>query len=243
MLVDGADVTRMQPTILVDSSSCRLGHLVVALHDVVAATAVLARHAWRAVLAGLRVDDAHLDLVVLASDGLALALERVVRRGLREHRAGLGEPVADGHLGSVHLVDDLLHRLDRARRTGHDSGAQAREVEHVEHRMRELRNEHRRHAVECGRALLLHCRQHDDRIETLDHDHRRAVCKHGEHTEHAPETVEERHRQAHAVLGGELLALADVEAVVEDVRAREHNALGEAGRARRVLHVDDVVGV
>ena len=125
VLVDGAQVARVQPAVGVDGRLGGLGHLVVALHDVVAAAQQLAGDARRAVLAGLGVDDAHLDLVVPAAHRLALALERVVRRGLREHRGRLGEAVADGHLGRVHLVDDLPHRLDRARRAGHDAGAQA----------------------------------------------------------------------------------------------------------------------
>ena len=65
----------------------------------------------------------------------------------------------------------------------------------------------------------------------------------GHDAQHAAEAVEERHRQAHTVLGAEFLALADVEAVVQDVAVREHDALGEARSAARVLHHDYIVVV
>ena len=48
---------------------------------------------------------------------------------------GLGHAVADRHFAHVHLRDDALHRLDRARRAGHHAGAQARQIEARELRM------------------------------------------------------------------------------------------------------------
>ena len=82
--------------------------------------------------------------------------------------------------------------------------------------------------------------QHNERVEVLDHDGGGAVAEDGHDAQHTAEAVEQRHRQAHAVRVRELLALADVVAVVEDVAVGEHDALGEAGRAGRVLHIDDV---
>ena len=61
--------------------------------------------------------------------------------------------------------------------------------------------------------------------------------------QHATEAVEERNGQRHAVVGSELLAFADVEAVVQDVAVREHDALREARGAGRVLHHHHVVVV
>ncbi len=48
------------------------------------------------------------------------------------------------------------------------------------------------------------------------------------HAQHTAEAVEKRHGQGHAIGGSEPLALADVEAVVQDVAMGEHDALGEA---------------
>jgi len=53
--------------------------------------------------------------------------------------------------------------------------------------------------------------------------------------------VEERHGQADTVAGGQLLTLADVESVVQDVAMREHDALGEPRGAARVLHHHHIV--
>ena len=63
----------------------------------------------------------------------------------------------------------------------------------------------------------------------------------GEVPDHHAEAVVERHRHADAVVLRVAERLADEVAVVEDVVVRERGALGEAGRARRVLDVDRVV--
>ena len=70
-----------------------------------------------------------------------------------------------------------------------------------------------------------------------------AVGDAGHDAEDAAEAVEEGDRDAEPVLLGELHALADVEAVVDDVVVGEHDPLGKAGGAGGVLHVDDFVAV
>jgi len=88
-----------------------------------------------------------------AADCADTPLERFVERGLRAHRARLGHAVGDGHLAHVHLGDAAAHDLDRARRTSHDSGAQAGEIEALELRMSEFGDEHRRHTIQSRAAL------------------------------------------------------------------------------------------
>jgi hypothetical protein len=63
----------------------------------------------------------------------------------------------------------------------------------------------------------------------------------GGHRKHHAEAVEHRHLDHHAVGGGEIHAVADALAVVDDVVMREHDALREAGGAGGVLHVAHVV--
>ncbi len=58
---------------------------------------------------------------------------------------------------------------------------------------------------------------------------------------HHAEAVVEGHRDADAVVGAVAAQPSDEVAVVEDVVVRQRRALGEAGRARRVLDVDRVV--
>ena len=85
--------------------------------------------------------------------------------------------------------------------------------------------------------------QHEPRVELLHDDHGGAVRKVRHDAQHATEAVEERNGQRHAVVGSELLAFADIEAVVQDVAVREHDALRKARGAGRVLHHHHVVVV
>jgi hypothetical protein len=63
----------------------------------------------------------------------------------------------------------------------------------------------------------------------------------GQVAEDHAEAVVQRHRDADPVRLGVAAALADEEAVVEDVVVRQGGALGEAGGAGGVLDVDRVV--
>ena len=55
--------------------------------------------------------------------------------------------------------------------------------------------------------------------------------------------MEHRHLDHHAVGRGEVHAVADALAVVDDVVMREHDPLGESRSTARVLHVADVVDI
>ena len=73
----------------------------------------------------------------------------------------------------VHLGHNPLHDLDRTGRSRHDAGTQTGEIEALEVGVIEERDEHRRHAMQAGAALLLDrvlsdlraaCREHPQRI-------------------------------------------------------------------------------
>ena len=231
----------MEPAVLVDGLGGLLGHVVVALHDVVAAAAEFARGVWGDDGAGFGVDDLDFDEGLSLSDGFGASLEGgFVGVGHGEDGRGLGESVGDGDFAHAHLLDAGLDDIDGADGAGDDAGAEAGEVEHAEHGVVQLGDVHGGHAVDGGRLRVLDGGQHDERVEVLDHDGGGAVAEDGHDAQHTAEAVEQRHRQAHAVRVRELLALADVVAVVEDVAVGEHDALGEASRAGRVLHIDDV---
>ena len=85
--------------------------------------------------------------------------------------------------------------------------------------------------------------EHQPRVEVLHDDHGGTVGQARHNAEHATEAMEERDRQRDTVVGRELLAFADIEAVVQDVAMREHDALRESRGAGGVLHHDDVVVV
>ncbi len=55
--------------------------------------------------------------------------------------------------------------------------------------------------------------------------------------------MEKRHGDAESVVFGELHALADLEAVVDDVVVGQHHSLGKPCGSRGVLHIDDFEAV
>ena len=116
-----------------------------------------------------------------------------------------------------------------------------RGVESSEVGMLELGEEHRRHAVERGALLAIDDFEDARGIEEFERTQTGAVRVGREDAEHAAEAMKQRHAQAESIRRRVAEPLADPVAVVDDVAAREHDALGEAGRARRVLHVDHVV--
>ena len=228
LLVHGREVAGTHPAGLVDRF-LRLGLVVpVAFHHRVATRAELAGLAARHRPA-LGVDDLDLDVRQHLAHGRDAALDRIVGGALRRHRRGLGHAVGDGDLAHMHVALHLLHHLDGARRAGHDTGAQALEVELREVGMVELGDEHGGHAVERRAALLGHGLQGRQRIEGLGRiDHGRAVRQAPEIAHHHAEAVIERHGNAQPVLGRELQPFAHEVAVVQDIVVAERGALGEA---------------
>ena len=142
-------------------------------------------------------------------------LDGIVDRALGRNRRCLRHAIGDRHFAHVHLVDDALHHLDRARTAGHDAGAQRRKVEFRKIGMVERADEHGRHAVEGRAALFRHGLQHGERIEGLCRiDQRRAMRQRAEIGHHHAEAMVERNRHADLVLVGEPDRLADEESVV-----------------------------
>ena len=115
----------------------------------------------------------------------------------------------------------------------------------VELRMLELGDEHGRHAVErrCSARPRTASSTASGSKPSDGIDHRRAVGQAGEIAHHHAEAVVERHRDAEAVARLQPHALADEEAVVEDVAVGQRRALGQAGGAAGELDVDRVVGL
>ena len=117
------EVSRVEPAVLVDGRRRRLGHLVVALHYIVAARDELAVHVVGHFLVRLGVYDAAFDFRQRVADRLDAHLERVSRVAHRAARRGLGLSVDYDDFLHVHLVDDVAHLRYRAGASRHDSGA------------------------------------------------------------------------------------------------------------------------
>ena len=191
-------------------------------------------------MARLRVDDAHLGVLEVAAHGVVARFGRVIYAAVRHARRGLRQAVDAGHLHE-HLFLHLLHQFHGAERARHDARAQAAHVEHAEHRVVQLGDEHRGHAVEGRATLLVDGGQHHQRVEALHHHLRAAVRQAVHRGQHHAEAVEQGDADAELVFLRELHVLARQEAVVGDVVVGQHDALGEARGAAGVLHVHHVV--
>ena len=225
-----------------------LRHVIVAFHDVVAVADDFAGHArLRDLLARLRVEKTHVDVRLAVADGVRPLLERVRRIGHRDHGRRFRQTVGVRDVLHVHLLHDLLDQFRRAEGAGHDALMERlyhKRLVFLELRMVQDGDVHRRNAVDRRRVRRRDGIHHDQRVELLDHDGRRAVRQNRHDAEHAAEAVEQRDGQADAFVlvrvELEELPFADVETVVQDAFMRQHDAFREASRARRVLHVHHV---
>ena len=229
-------VAGMEPAVLVDGGGGGLGHLIVALHNVVAAGNAV----WN-FLAGLGVDYLALNAEEGAADGIYAHFERVGGLGHGAAGGSLGLTVNDADLGHVHLVYNVLHDLDGAGRAGHDTGAHMAEIGLIEVGVLQHGDKHGGNAVEAGYLLL------SDALEALggrecgNGAHGSAVGHAGGHGKNHTEAVEHGNLNHHAVGGGKVETVADGLAVVYNVIVGEHNTLGEAGGAGGILHIADIV--
>ena len=233
----------MEPAVLVDGGRRGLRHLVVALHDVVAAGDEFADDFIRAVFAGLRVDDLAFDAGERGTDRIDADVDGV---GRPAHGASGGRfrlAVDDDDLLHVHLVDDILHDGDRTGRARHDAGAHVGEVGLREVVVGQHGDEHGRDAVEGGDVFIVDAGEGRLRREVRDGQDGAAVGHGRRHGEDHAEAVEHGDLDHHAVRGREVHAVADGLAVVDDVVVGQHDALRETGGTGGVLHVADVVDV
>ena len=239
--VHGGQVAGVHPAVGVNGLMGFGRVFPIAMHHRIALGAELATLTAGHDGAGFGVHD--LDLQVrlhLAYSRYAL-VQRRVGAALAAHGAGFGHAVSDGDLAQVHLLHHTLHHLGGARRPGHDAGAQGAEVELGKARVVQLGNEHGGHAVQAGAALVLHRLQHRQRVKPIIGVHDgSAVRQAGQVAQHHAKAVVQRHGNAQPVFGRELHALANEEAVVQDVAVRERGALGEARGAAGELDVDGV---
>ena len=108
--------------------------------------------------------------------------------------------------------------------------------------MLQLRDKHRRHAVQRGAALFACRRQNSLGLEAFRRiDHRRPVCDRRQVSEDHSEAVIKRHRDADAIFLRDLHHLAHEVAVVEDVVVGERRPLREPCGTAGELDVDGIV--
>ena len=236
-------VARVQPAVLVDGGGGCLGHLIVTLHNIVTAGHKLSDHAVRAVLSGFRIHNLALDLRKCASDGGNSHFQRIGRTAHGAAGRSLGLAVDDYDLGHVHLVHHVTHDGDRAGASRHDAGPHMAEIRLREIRMRKHGDEHGRYAVEGGDMLIVDAGKRRFRREIRNRQDRAAVGHGGRHGKDHAEAVEHGHLDHHPVFRGQIHAVPDALAVVDDIVMGQHDALGETCRSGSILHVADVIDI
>ena len=234
----------MQPPFLVHALVGGHRIVVVAAHDHVAASAYLAGFTSRDYLARLGVHDLHLGMRHGPADGRNPLLQGIIGGGHGDAGRGLRLAVGDHHLSHIHEGAHLLHELNGAGRSSHDSRSQAGEIVFGKIGVLKLRDEHGGHSVHSSAALLLDGRHDQDGIEVLGRQHHCRPVRHaGQIGEHHAKAMVKGNRYAKPVGVRKLHAFADEVAVVQDVMVRENHALRETGCARGILNVNGIVKV
>ena len=241
VLVLAAEIAAVEPAVGVDGLGGGLGHLVVALHDVVAPGHELPADPDGALLPGVRVDDLALHVGEPAAHRLCAHVQGVVKAAHGAPRGRLCLAEHGDNLLHVHHVSGLAHQLRRAVGPGHDAGADVGEIRPGEILVVHHGDEHGGHAVEGGDPLLVDAGQGGLGGEVGQGAHGGPVGHGGGHGQYHAKAVEHGHLDHHPVCGGQIHVVPDILAVVDHVVVGEHDALGEAGGAGGVLHVGHVV--
>ncbi|MNU50151.1 hypothetical protein D3C71_391110 [compost metagenome] len=142
----------------------------------------------------------------------------------------------------MHFADDATHHFDRARRTRHDPGAQARQIEFGTLRLIEHGDEHGRYAIERSGFFFGDGAEGQQRVEGIVGVNHGAAM--GDATQIAhdhAEAVIQRHRDHQAISGGQAEAFTHHVTVVENVVVTEGRALGETGGTGGVLNVHRLI--
>ena len=241
LLVFHAQVAAMQEAVLVDNLGGRFRILVITLHDEVTFATHFTLFAHSAFFARFGIQ--HLDFRerIFLADRSATLFEGVFDDRVRHAWRTFSQAIDTGDVRNVHLLRYRAHQFNWAKRAGHDAGTERSEVEHREHRMIQLGDEHGRDAIQSRASFLMDRRQDDERIELFDHDLRCAMCQDGHRSQYHAEAMEKRDAAAEFVLRRIVHAFAREVTVVRDVAMCEHDAFREAGSPGRILHVYDIV--
>ena len=236
-------ISGVEPAVRVNGRGCRLGHFVISLHDIIAARDKLADHFIRAVLSGLRIHDLAFHLGEGTAHRSDTDLERIRRAAHCAARGSLGLAVDNDDLRHVHFFDHIPHDRDGAGASRHDPGAHKAEICLLKIRMLEHGDEHGGDPVESRHMFVVDAGQRGFGRKIGDGQNGPAVGHGGRHCQHHTEAVEHRHLDHEPVRRGQIHAVPDTLAVVDNIVMREHHALGKSGRAGRILHVGDIVDI
>ncbi len=143
----------------------------------------------------------------------------------------------------MHLLNDLAHTMDGARRAAHNASAKRAQVELIEKRMVQHRDIHRRHAIDGGALLFFNRVKYLHGVKAFHEDHSHALIYRAHNPKDATKAVEKRHRNAKTVLNGEVLGERNPKAVIGNIAVSQLHALREACRATRILHIHNIIDI
>ena len=195
MFVFHAQVATVQEAVFVDDlgRGCRV--VVIAFHGVVTSVAHFTLYAYRTFFARFRIDHADFGEFVITAYRIVADFRRIVDARMCHAGRCFRQPVYAGH-AHEHFFFHLLHQFHRAKGACHDAGAEGGQVEHAEHRVIELGDEHGRNAVKGRAPFLVDGGEYDQRIEFFDHDLCASMRQDVHGGEHDTEAVEQRHAAA-----------------------------------------------
>ena len=149
-------VSCVQPAVLINSSGCRLWHLIVSLHDVVSTGNKFSGYAYRQFFACLRINDLTLNFRKRSSNRSDTNVKRIVSTAHRTSRRRFCLSVNNGYFRHMHFIDNVLHYRNRARTSRHYSGTHIAEIGLGEVFMLKHSDKHGGYAVECSYAFAVY---------------------------------------------------------------------------------------
>ena len=199
----------MQETVGVNYFRGGLGHFIIPFHYIIPPATHFTLDAHRALFIRFRIQNLDFNIRKLFSYCGCPDFRRIIRTALGHSRGSLRKTVNAGYFLHVHFVHNLLHQFHRAQRTGHDSGAEAGHIKHVEHGMIQFSDEHCGNTVNCRAFFFMHRGKGHKGIKAFKKDMGCAVGKDSHNAQNNPETMEQGHRQTNPLSVCIFHALAD----------------------------------
>ena len=170
-----------------------------------------------------------------------LVLDAVVGAGLRRDRRAFGLAEHDGE-GGAELFLEPLHQRSRHRGAAGADRLDRREIGGRKRRVLQHGDQHGGNADHRVAAIGAEHFEHDGRVEGFDQHLGCRLRDRADHAADAAAGVKQRHGGDEDVAGIDAHPVGGVGAVVEKPAMAEQGALRKAGRARRILDHDGVVG-
>ncbi len=237
VLVDEADVAGMQPAVFVDRVGGCLRVVQVPLHHLRSTHPHLADAAHVLVVAVLHVHDPAFG--IRHGDAAGAGLEPA-HPGDVGYRAQLGHSVALHHL-AVDPFGGLLGELCAERCGSGENLREAGEIETVDHGVLRESKHDRRDSKQPGDLVLLNQAETLLEIEARDRHDGRSLAEEEVHQHLHAVNVEERQHCENDLTVLDIQGVLALDEVRHQVLVRQHDALGESGRSRRVRQNHDLL--